>query len=331
LSLGASYINPKTEAEFIGENLSSHKICNGYGGGGYLMWKLWPNQKVMIDPRYFPYASWFDEWIELKKRNASAQLAKFDCNLWSINYLYSQLVQTIRTSPDWKLVFVGASSAVFVKKSSIQGEWETRTGEDFLHIHDPVRAIRALGLLVNNADYSLALELSESMMQKFRGTQYEDQIIKADAYTQGVLAFSIRDYETAYRWLSKSQVKPAPLTNARLHQHANQFLIQKLMVEGRREDALKFAREAVKMAPKNLLSLFNLGSLLLASSEQRVGPQKWQAHLGEFVSLSKQSPNLISSNIVAIAEAALANGDMENVMTLIPSQQPEIVANHVIF
>jgi len=53
---GISYQNPVEEAEFIRTHLAQYRLGNDYGGGGYLLWRLHPQTKVMIDPRSFPIA-----------------------------------------------------------------------------------------------------------------------------------------------------------------------------------------------------------------------------------------------------------------------------------
>ena len=323
-SFGNSYLNPETEAEFIEENLSNHVLCNGYNGGGYLIWKLWPRQKVMIDPRYFPYVSWFDEWLAVSNRvNGHELLPKFDCSVWSVNYRYVNLVNTLRTAPDWQLVFVGASSAVFAKRASLQGQWNTRAGDDLWQIRGPFRSIQVLTLLLNNYDLKLALQLAENMRARFWGTQFESTVEKAVAYAHGLVAYYKRDYAAAYTLFKKSQVSPMPIEHNALYMHANQFLVQQLWEKGRYEDALQVAIEGVNHGPENLAALFNAGTLLLFSSENH--SSTWRGYLKKFVSLGKDNPAIVSSNFIELAESALANGKIASTKPLAPLERPPIL------
>ena len=55
---GISYQNSVQEAEFIRNHLSNYFLGNDYDTGGYLLWALSPEQKIFIDPRYFPFKDW---------------------------------------------------------------------------------------------------------------------------------------------------------------------------------------------------------------------------------------------------------------------------------
>ena len=317
---------PKTEAEFIGKNLSDHKICNSYGEGGYLMWKLWPNQKVMIDARYFPYKSWFYEYVQFSNainRGPTQKLMTFDCNLWLVSLADTNLLPTLQEKNNWSLVFIGASAAVFVKKASIEGEWATQAGDDFLEIRMPNSAINAEVLLVNNHDTKLVRELTARMTQRYRGTQFEEMASKATAYANGLDALNQQDYETSYRLLSQSQRKPAPILATVLHLRANQFLVTKLMDDDRQEYAREVALEGIRISPDDPGALFNAGSLSLWLSGQKGGAQKWREYLAKFVTLSKKNPTLFPfpALVVAEAELALATGDQPFLRILPPTKQ----------
>ena len=52
---GITYWNPVDEVEFLQKYHPGLKnIINDYDSGGYLIWKLYPQTKVLIDPRSFP-------------------------------------------------------------------------------------------------------------------------------------------------------------------------------------------------------------------------------------------------------------------------------------
>ncbi len=322
-SFDQSSAMPKTEVEFIGKNLSDHKICNSYNEGGYLMWKLWPNQKVMIDSRYFPYKSWYQEYIQFSNtiiRGPTQKSMTFGCNLWLVSLDQTSLLPTLRKKNNWTLVFIGASAVVFVKKASIQGEWATQAGDDFLEIRTPKSAVNAEILLINNHDTKLVRELTARMTHRYRGTEFEEIAFKAAAYANGLDAFNRQDYETSYRLLSQSQREPMPISGTALHLKANQFFIRKLMDEGRQEYALQVALEGIEILPDDPVALFNAGSLLLAFSDQKGGAQKWREYLAKFVALSKKNPDLFVALIVAEAESALATGVQPSLRILTPTK-----------
>ena len=48
---GAMWKYPEAAANFVLEHKLQGRLYNTYGSGGYLMWKLWPHQKVFLDGR----------------------------------------------------------------------------------------------------------------------------------------------------------------------------------------------------------------------------------------------------------------------------------------
>ncbi len=325
-NFGNSYLNPNSEADFIDQYLPDHKICNGYNGGGYLLWKLYPRQQVMIDPRYFPFSSWFDEWLALSNQvNAQDLLAKFDCNVWSLNFRYKNLIQTIRSSTEWQLVFVGASSAVLAKKSTLEGNWATKAADDLWQIRGPFRAIQALTLLLNNHDLKLALKLAETMKTRFRGTQFEETIDKAHAYAHGLVAYLKRDYVQAYQLLKKSQIEPVPIEHASIFITTNQFLTQQLWENGRFIEAQQVALEGVEIAPENLAGLFNVGTLLLSVPNPGIDTSKWREYLEKFISRGEKNPKIVAPNFIEVAKSALETGSLSNTKPLAPLSRPPIL------
>jgi len=61
MGFGISYFEPVEEAEFLRAGAFGPRIYNTFNAGGYLLWKLYPRYRVMVDARSFPYAGWFDE------------------------------------------------------------------------------------------------------------------------------------------------------------------------------------------------------------------------------------------------------------------------------
>ncbi|MBT8114936.1 MAG: hypothetical protein KJP04_06135, partial [Arenicella sp.] len=280
-----------------------------------------PQQKVMIDPRYFPFASWYGEWANLSKNPTYELLSNYDCTVWAINFGYYSLVKTLRASPDWQLVFVGAAGAVFAKKSSLEERWTTQTGEDLWHVSVPTRAMRSLSLLLDNKDLKLALQLAEKMKQNFRDTRSESKIEKAYAYAHGLVAYYKRDYAAAYKLVKKSQAQPTAINNKRLLVRVNLFLTADLWDNGRYKEAQETALEGVKLAPTELAALYNAGTLLLSVPNTDVGSSNWREHLEKFVRLGKQSSR-VPAKFVNIAESALESGTLSLTKPLVPENRP---------
>ena len=76
---------PVEEANYIRQMPAVTKVGNFYGDGGYLLYQLWPRQLVMIDPRYFPFKSWFTEYLQFESgHNISQFIATHHADAWLV-------------------------------------------------------------------------------------------------------------------------------------------------------------------------------------------------------------------------------------------------------
>ena len=73
-----SYCDPVIEAAFMQRYLSPQNIGNSYSAGGYLLWALSPDYKVMVDPRAFPYEQWLEDFFRFEQgKHFKAFLEKY--------------------------------------------------------------------------------------------------------------------------------------------------------------------------------------------------------------------------------------------------------------
>ncbi len=326
-SFEISSFNPVTEAEFISDNFSNQRLCNGYTGGGYLLWRLSPEQKVMIDPRYFPYESWFDDWRRLKSESGGPLLSKFECDVWSLNLGYQSLLRSLEASSEWKLTFVGGSSAVYSRKSPLVPDVPTQIGDDLGRSRDTTPVVHALSLLVNNKELKLAAELAERLDNWFWDEVSKSRIDKAKAYTKGVITYYQREYGRAYKHLKKSQIAPEPISNRVVLINANQFLTHQFWERARYSDARDVALEGVGLEPENAAGLFNAGILLLAKPIPGAEPLLWRDYLMKFISLTKENTNYAPREYVEIAESIIQSSQVaiSSVSPLRPSKRPSML------
>jgi tetratricopeptide (TPR) repeat protein len=112
-----NYSSPIIEAEYIRKNFPHLRMGNDYNSGSYLLWALWQEKKVFIDPRYFPYAKWYSEYDEFiygkDKTRKDLFLKKYPCDLWCLTYDFPQ-IQYFFKSTDWRLVYYGPSACIFL-------------------------------------------------------------------------------------------------------------------------------------------------------------------------------------------------------------------------
>jgi tetratricopeptide (TPR) repeat protein len=111
------YTTPTSEADYIQTHLQGLRMGNDYLSGSYLMWSLYPSQKVFMDARYFPYKQWYQEYNTFDRNpddSATALfLKKFPCDFWCISYS-SPVIKYFLSSPEWKAVYYGSSACIFL-------------------------------------------------------------------------------------------------------------------------------------------------------------------------------------------------------------------------
>ncbi len=115
---------PKKTSAMLLEQKLPGPIFNDYLIGGYLMYSLYPDYKVFIDPRHRPYEStgvWEDFMMLRAKRSmkvfeAFTQKYPFKTAILH-NLKYGDLVTMFMRSDNWCLVGLDTVSALFVHKS----------------------------------------------------------------------------------------------------------------------------------------------------------------------------------------------------------------------
>ena len=195
---GISYQNPVEEAAFIRTNLPVDRLGNDYSAGGYLLWALWPDTKVMIDPRQFPFRDWYSEYRSWSTgRNVGEFVRKYACDVWCVRYEHEGVTNWFLRSPDWKLAFYGPSAAVFVRKEKLLPPELPRTGSGIKEIKNIGQALLVLMFSVSVHDWDNAHAILASMEQRFKCPDDRVKVRAASDFLEGTLAYLRRDYEKA--------------------------------------------------------------------------------------------------------------------------------------
>jgi tetratricopeptide (TPR) repeat protein len=123
-SLGlAPFKFPEGAASFVLKHDLKGNIFNDLQGGNYLIWRFYPNRKVLFDGRLEVHSTdFYAEYVRLQESPASWESF---AQKYSINYaLFShrdpdmdKLLVYLYHSPRWKLVFCDDLSVVFLKNS----------------------------------------------------------------------------------------------------------------------------------------------------------------------------------------------------------------------
>jgi len=120
---------PVHETEFIEDHDLPAPFFNDYLSGGYMIWSLFPDYKVFIDPRHRPYEKTgvWDDYILFRQKPTVEGLkklaGKYPFRSALIHYSkYWDVAHAFLRSPEWRLVTFDRIGAVFVSTSAMSGE-----------------------------------------------------------------------------------------------------------------------------------------------------------------------------------------------------------------
>jgi len=126
IGYNAAYHPPAAEAEYIRTHYPSLRMGNDYDSGTYLLWSLWPEKKVFLDARYFPFSQWYGEYTAFADTTDGNRrdlfLEKYPCDLWCLSYNDLDLVRYFLDSEDWRLVHYSTSGCVFLSRRAKPAE-----------------------------------------------------------------------------------------------------------------------------------------------------------------------------------------------------------------
>lgn len=115
---------PAREVAFLKIHKLEGPVFNDYVTGGYLLWALYPDYKVFIDPRHVPYFNEVspDYW-EFTSRPATAEdinrfTAKYPFKTAIISYSEMPLIFSFLDADDqWRLLYFEKNAAILIHKS----------------------------------------------------------------------------------------------------------------------------------------------------------------------------------------------------------------------
>jgi hypothetical protein len=121
---------PVLSADFLKKNRLPAPIINEYGFGGYMIWALYPEYKVFVDPRYWPYRKDVLEDCFSFSDNSSEGTAKQITSKYpeaKTIFIPLSLLSPARdllSMPEWKLVYFDHNALIFVRKADMKDSLE---------------------------------------------------------------------------------------------------------------------------------------------------------------------------------------------------------------
>jgi hypothetical protein len=115
---------PAQEVAFLKKHKLEGPIFNDYLTGGYLVWALYPDYKVFIDPRHVPYFKEVSpDYFELISRPATAEdinrfTAKYPFKIAIIHYSELPLIFSfLEAGGQWRLLYFEKNAVILIHKS----------------------------------------------------------------------------------------------------------------------------------------------------------------------------------------------------------------------
>ena len=194
MGFGIADSQPVAEAEFLEAGNFGPRIYNTYNTGSYLLWRLYPRYKVMVDARSFPYLGWFDELVRFQRTENPAEfqafLTRHPADVAVIDFDESQAWSSFLKMPGWRPVFYGPSAAVFAKSDA-----PLRAAASLAHLRNSSTAAKVFDFAVATGDYRTAWIVLDRMQGPLRRS--------AELYRAGHAALACRRLRSRQRFFPK--------------------------------------------------------------------------------------------------------------------------------
>jgi hypothetical protein len=206
IGFGIGYSQPVDEAEFLAQGNYGPRIYNTYNAGGYLMWRLFPRYRVMVDARSFPYLAWFEELQQFTRtedpNEFQAFLNRHPGDVALVDFQEDAVWRSFLKTANWRPAFYGPAAAVFVHEDQFRGRVEAaaslqhlRNGRDGARIFDFATAV---------GDYRTASRLLDQMEGPLHQQVDPADLDRMAKYRAGHEALRAGDYSRAWECFEAS-------------------------------------------------------------------------------------------------------------------------------
>ena len=195
LGSGISYINPVPEAEFLASAHLGPRLYNLFDSGGYLLWRLSSQYRVMVDSRAFPYLAWFDDQYHFSEGDTFDDfLRRYPADVASIDLTHERTWRHFLASNQWRPVFYGPTAVVFVKKdANYSGQLTSATGD----LRNAFTAFHVFDFAAVIGDHRNAWAVLDQIETRLIHQASDEDLAEARAYREGHRALRAGDWPRA--------------------------------------------------------------------------------------------------------------------------------------
>jgi len=320
LGWGICENTPVEEARFIKKHYAGYNIGNTFPQGSYLLWELYPESRVSLDSRQFPYRHWFSDqqrFASGKNEYVEEFLEKYQAKIWCIDLGMYPLVEWFVKSKEWQLVFYGISSAVFVHNSEVVNEKNSKAGEGLHTLKNPFTALQVLTLAFHIQDWTSAELLVNRIEKIFTKRARKRFVREARQFYEGGLAYQAHDFERAVSLFKPSWQR---FRNTTIPSNALLFLADRAWQKGEWGSALQWSADAFQLE-RNMYTIYNLAAVQWY--RQTMGGQqgveqrwRWKQLITHFLNMAPR--NLETMHAVREAELILSGSFSEKPSLFLP-------------
>jgi hypothetical protein len=240
-----------------------------------------------MDARYFPYRSWFQDYLALETTSGiEPLLRKHPADVWCISLLLPRTIEWFRRSAEWTPAFYGASAAVFVRRGAAVPGGRLRAADGVGDIRNLYQAMVVLAFAFDVDDLDGAHRVVQGAEARFTSRADRQVVAGARAALDGLRAHARGDHGQAIALLS-------PIADAYQGRPAA-ALAESALEEARRawlggDDARasQLSQLAVRFAPQSAVARYNAGAIGWWVQQGAGGgaDPAWRLHLDAFLKL----------------------------------------------
>ncbi len=200
VGFGIGYLNPVPEAEFLGAHSLPDRIYNSANSGSYLLWRLFPNYRVMADARSFPYLDWFaDQFAFTTGAEFKGFLRKYPARVAVADLAQPAVWRNFLKAPGWRLMYYGPTAAIFASGNAPIAKPDSGI-ERFRDIRNASVALRVFDFAVRVADYRSAWVVLATVDRHLAWQADPNDLRAARDYRAGQVELRARRYDKAIQY-----------------------------------------------------------------------------------------------------------------------------------
>ena len=188
------------EAEFLARGDYGTRIYNTYNAGGYLIWRLFPRYKVMVDARSFPVLDWYSELRQFTRTTDPAIFHAFldrhPADVALVDFQEGQVWRSFLQTPGWRPAFYGPNAAVFVRAAGAQGLAEA--APSLAHLRNGRDGALIFDFAVAVGDYRTAWRLLDQMQGPLARQMEQAELARMAQYRGAHAALRAGEYGRAW-------------------------------------------------------------------------------------------------------------------------------------